>query len=242
MLHEWDEVSSTNDTAAALPAWQAVRANRQTSGRGRYRRAWASDGGGLWLSAVVPAGSPRQGWGALPLAAGLAVCEALQELGARPLRLRWPNDVLSGDRKLAGLLIDQFAPDRAVVGLGINVVNQPEAAQPDLAGAVARLADLIDPVPAMNDLAGRFLRRLRQVVGTMQEGGFAALLPRLDPWWPTGIRVEAEVEPEPTRVEGFFQGVDETGRLRIRTVDGETMELAAHQVLRMREKTGGIES
>jgi BirA family biotin operon repressor/biotin-[acetyl-CoA-carboxylase] ligase len=234
-LHEHGRLASTNDAAEGLPPWHAVRAEQQTAGRGRLRRAWVSDRGGLWLSAVVPAGSPERGWAALPLAAGLAVCEALSAAGATGLRIRWPNDILAGRRKLAGLLVDQFSPDCAVVGIGINVDNHPEAEEAALAGATVTLRELAPRAPAAADLAFPLLRRLREVVEILLESGFAALAPRLAPWWQTGIQLE--VERADARWTGTFLGVDGMGRLEVRTPDGATWNLGAHEVLRVRETT-----
>ncbi len=236
-LHEHALVASTNDTAAALTPWEAVRAERQTAGRGRYQRAWASDAGGLWLSAVVPTGPPEAGWAALPLAAGLAVCEALQALRPGPLRLRWPNDVMVGQRKLAGLLIDQFRPGAAVVGIGVNVANRPASVDPGLAGTAVRLADLVAEVPELSALAAQVLDRLRGVVEVMRTAGFAGLLPRVNAWWQTGVQVE--IETAGGRANGAFLGVDSSGRLRVGTPAGTVQELAAHQVVRMRELPSG---
>ncbi len=166
-LHEFAEVTSTNLIAAKLPAWHAVRADTQTAGRGRFQRSWVSDLGGLWLSAVVPVETNSSAWRILPLATGVAVCDALRECGVKQLRLRWPNDVLVGDRKLAGLLIDQFQSGLAVVGIGINVRNRPESRNPALGGHVVRLADLISPTPSVDDLAHRVLTNLRDVWGEL---------------------------------------------------------------------------
>jgi biotin-(acetyl-CoA carboxylase) ligase len=76
--------------------------------------------------------------------------------------MRWPNDVLVNDRKLAGLLIDHFAPGLAVIGIGINVRNQPEALDPGLKNQTARLVDLL-PNKA-NPLAGAQASRRRSSV------------------------------------------------------------------------------
>lgn len=141
-LHEFQEVTSTNLVAAGLTPWSAVRADSQTAGRGRFQRAWVSDRGGLWLSAVLPLEGLADGH-ALPLAVGLAVCDVLDAAGVRGLRMRWPNDILVENRKLAGLLIDQFRPGFAVAGIGINVSNDPAATDPTLAGKVITLRDLL---------------------------------------------------------------------------------------------------
>ena len=139
-VHEVPVTASTNLAAATLPVWEAMRADRQTAGRGRFQRGWVSDEGGLWLSAVVPAGADAA---ALPLAVGLAVCDSLRSLGLKRFRVRWPNDILVDDRKLAGLLVERFHPVAAVAGIGINVLNHPENCDPELKNQTVRLADLI---------------------------------------------------------------------------------------------------
>src|SRR5438874_11399662 len=107
-MHDYAVVSSTNLVAASLPAWHAVRAETQPAGRGRFQRRWVSDLGGLWLSAVVPVPAKSASSGLLPLLAGLAVAEALVRIGVAEIRMRWPNDLLVGQGKLGGLLLDQF--------------------------------------------------------------------------------------------------------------------------------------
>ena len=146
-LHEWDEVSSTNLAAAALPPWSAVRAEVQRAGRGRQGRPWVSDRGGLWFSAVLPTPGNTAPWALLPLAAGWAVLSAVRELGLSTARLRWPNDILVDRRKLAGILVDKFSSDAAVVGIGLNVFNHPAAADPALVDQAICLADLLPAPP-----------------------------------------------------------------------------------------------
>ena len=131
-LHEADALGSTNDYARNLPPWHSVRARRQTEARGRHGRRWSSDEGGLWTSIVLPLDPPDRGWSAFPLAAGLAVVSTLRGLGLMQARLRWPNDVLIGPKKICGILMEKFAADRVVVGLGLNVTNDPAADNPEL--------------------------------------------------------------------------------------------------------------
>lgn len=134
---ERDVVASTNDEARALaeagdPGPAAVVARRQTAGRGRLGRAWVSEPGGLYLSALLRPGLPPARAGLLPLAAGVAVAATVERFGLRP-SLRWPNDVFHGGRKLAGVLCEaRFRPDGqglawAVVGVGLNVRQSPQS-------------------------------------------------------------------------------------------------------------------
>lgn len=215
-VHEYQVVTSTNLVAASLPIWSAVRADSQTAGRGRFQRTWVSDVGGLWLSAVLPSGRGPE-WRALPLVVGLAVCHTLREFGADGLRMRWPNDVLAGHRKLAGLLLDQFAPGATVAGIGINVRNDPVTADQNLAGRVVRLADLLPEAPPLPELTRALLVSLRDAVGQVCAGGLRPLLSQINGLWGPPREVEVELGgPKPVR-RGRFAGVDEQGRLLLGT-------------------------
>src|SRR5690242_14315739 len=106
---ELDTVGSTQDelralAAAGAPAFTSVRAEEQTAGRGRRGRRWTAPHGSSLLCSILlrPVGRP-EGLGALSLVGGIAVCQAVATCGVEP-RLRWPNDVLVGGRKLAGVL------------------------------------------------------------------------------------------------------------------------------------------
>ena len=232
-LHEYAEVTSTNLIAAKLPAWHAVRADTQTAGRGRFQRNWVSNAGGLWLSAVVPVETNSAAWRMLPLATGLAVCDALRARGVKELRLRWPNDVLVGDRKLAGLLIDQFQAGLAVVGIGINVGNRPEICDPALEGLAVRLADLISPVPSVSDLAQFVLAALRDIWSQVLDMGPGSVLPRVNALWDLPRRVQLDLDGDV--VEGEFAGVDAGGRLRLRLPDDVNQFFEPQEVKLLRD-------
>ena len=234
-IHEYPVVESSNLVAARLPAWSAVRAGVQTGGRGRFQRRWVSDEGGMWLSAVLPIGLTAGPWRALPLAVGLAVCETLERLGVKHLRMRWPNDILVADRKLAGLLIDQFVPGLAVAGIGINVRNQPEGCEASLRNQTARLADLVPAPPLPSELAALVLPSLRNVVEEMQAGGFGKLLSRVNCLWGKPRRVELDLDGEMR--QGLFTGVDEEGRLLLSDQTGSPAPYAPQQVRHLTEIT-----
>lgn len=232
-LREYAEVTSTNLVAANLTAWNAVRADTQTAGRGRFQRSWVSDAGGLWLSAVLPVERNSPNGRALPLAAGVAICEALRVTGGRQLRLRWPNDVLVQNRKLAGLLIDQFKPGLAVAGIGINVFNRPEDRDARLAGQVARLSELILPVPTLLELTLKVLASLKAVWTQLETSGPEALLPRVNALWEIPRTVELDLDG--TAERGEFTGVDAGGRLHLRVADGTPRVFEPHEVRLLRD-------
>jgi BirA family transcriptional regulator, biotin operon repressor / biotin---[acetyl-CoA-carboxylase] ligase len=126
-----DETRSTNADlarrarAGAEPGLVLV-AEHQTGGRGRLDRAWTSPArSGLTLSLLVhPAGLSAERWPWVPLLAGVAVAEAVHRVAEVEASVKWPNDVLVGDRKLAGILSERIETDGAslaLVGIGLNV-------------------------------------------------------------------------------------------------------------------------
>jgi BirA family biotin operon repressor/biotin-[acetyl-CoA-carboxylase] ligase len=210
-------VPSTNPLAGRLPAWHAVRAETQTAGRGRTGRHWVSDTGGLWLSAVLPCPGPLARWTILPLAAGYAVLTALTELGVSDLRLRWPNDLMTGRRKLAGLLVERFTDTTAVVGLGLNIFNQPAAADPSLTTPTARLADLVPGDYTVDDIAGHMLRALARTHTALLADGFGPIAAALNRTWSEPRLVAVTLNGDRPPFTGHFQGIDDAGRLRLVT-------------------------
>jgi BirA family biotin operon repressor/biotin-[acetyl-CoA-carboxylase] ligase len=147
--------------------------------------------------------------------------------------MRWPNDVLIGDRKLAGLLLDQFAPALCVVGIGINVLNQPEVLDASLNNQTARLADLIPAQPELSELMALVLRNLRRVVQDLECAGFESLIPRVNQLWLTPRRVELDLDGALHR--GVFTGVDREGHLMLLDDKASSRTYAAYQVRHLQE-------
>ena len=235
VLDVLDEVASTNPLAGRLPAWHALRARIQTEGRGRTGRHWVSNEGGLWLSAVLPCPGPRDRWAILPLAAGHAVITALAELGVSDLRLRWPNDIMTGSRKLAGILVERFADDTAVVGLGLNIFNRPESAEPSLSAQTARLADLVPGDYSIDEIAGRILRSLARIHASIVEHDFAPVAEELNRTWAEPRLVAVTLNGDRLPFTGHFQGIDAQGRLRLATASDGVRLYDATEVALLRE-------
>lgn len=231
---------STNDDAwdalASLGDGVAVVALEQTRGRGRAGRNWQQvPGAGLALSVALHLGCDVRQAGAIPLAAGLAVVRAAHALGVPAARLKWPNDVLVGGAKLAGVLCEvRRAPgggEAVVIGVGLNVRHSsadfPEELRPNavslaLAGAPAGVG--------LEEAAAAVLNALEPLWDELQEGDRTAVLAEWTRWganWGQWVQVRTPAGP----VEGIAQRLDDDGGLVLRCADGtETVVLAGDLV------------
>lgn len=231
-LHECASIASTNDHARHLGPWNAIRADAQTAGRGRHGRKWESGPGGLWISAVLPLAPPDRHWQAFPLVAGLAVVSMLRGFGLREARLRWPNDVMIGPCKICGILMERFANDRVVVGLGLNIANRPATADPVLASIATSLAEELPAPPPAADICEELLIALRALHGRVAEDGFASLVDEINHHW--GGTHDVEIRLSGEMIRGRFLGIDSRGDLLVAT-EGRTLTFSAPHVNLLRE-------
>ncbi len=240
---EWHErVGSTNTLAAdaaarGAPEIHAVLTDEQTAGRGRRGRQWnAPPGTSLLLSLLVrpPAGTPALGL--LPLVAGLSLAEAAER--AYPglaCALKWPNDLLAGARKAAGILVEALGGGACVVGMGVNVdwrgVERPEelrAVATSLAEALPDPTAEVDRWALLAALADAFAARYGE-----WRRDTAAFLPAYRERCATlgaPVRVDADGEV----LQGRATAVADDGALELRTTDGRTLRLLAGDVAHVR--------
>ena len=227
---------STNDDARALAAGGApegtvVLASRQTSGRGRLGRDWESPEGGVYLSAVLrPAVTPAA-VSSLALAVALGAAHGLETLGFAPC-LKWPNDVLLGEDKVAGILLEMTAEtdrvDRVVAGVGLNVRRPARHA---FEGA----AYLSDGEPGVRApaVAAAVLDGIAAVYASWCADGFAALR---DPYAArfalAGRAVSVRDLQGTVRAQGVAVGVDDGGRLLVEERGQVTAVTAGEVTLR----------
>ena len=149
-LRVFASTRSTNADVAAeakagAPEGLVILAEQQTGGRGRLDRSWSSPpGAGLTFSVLLRPSRPAPSWGWLPLLAGVAVTAALREHAGVQAGLKWPNDVLVGGRKCAGILAE-VAGEAVVLGVGLNVTTTdaelPDERATSLALAAATTTD-----------------------------------------------------------------------------------------------------
>ncbi len=238
MAH-YRQVGSTQVVARGLPVWSAVVAAEQTAGRGQAARTFASDPGGLYLTAVLPyAGDPLATRG-FALAVGWALREKLRGVGVEGLRLRWPNDLMVGARKVGGILVEQGGPDTLLVGVGLNVSNRPWRVEPALEAIAGRLADAVPggalPEPAA--LASLVLQAVRTAHEAFRLRRLAGFVATLNQCWgpPREVEIEAAAGVRPIVSWGVFRGIDENGSILLESPAGTIQPVQAHHVGRLIE-------
>ena len=209
-----ERTGSTNadlltDSGAIEGDW--LVALSQDAGKGRQGREWVSEIGNFFGSTLVTLRSGDPAPASLSLAAGLALIEAVDLVAPeQPLMLKWPNDLLLGTAKLAGILLERSG-DRIVAGFGVNLATAPKLEGRE----AASLAGSILPQAFAPLLAGSFARML-DLWRTSEPEAFArAWLARAHP---VGTPLTIHSAPAQT-VAGTFDGIETDGALRLRVED-----------------------
>lgn len=238
-------IESTNSALlqAPTPAHGAavLLAERQTGGRGRRGRVWASPlAANLYLSIARGFAGGLARLGGLSLVAGIAAVEALHTLGVTAARLKWPNDIVIDDdaglRKLGGLLVEgggeYGGPVRAVVGLGLNV-RMPEAAGARIDQPWVDLAALLSTLPLRDAITVALLTALLPALDAFDHDGLAPFLPRyaaLDALAGREIIVHDGELDRDIGITATALGLAPDGALRVRLTDGATRHIHAGDV------------
>jgi len=179
-LRHYPVLESTNQHAKQLVMTTAfsrsqfdhmvIMADQQTAGRGQYQRSWQSPLGGLYMTAVM-ADIPTRLRGVLALLVGCAVAQALDQLAAPSIQIRWPNDLTFLQRKVGGILCEGIALGTdwiTLIGIGINV-NQPlEALDGQLQTRATTLRHIDGKVRNVTHVAGAILQRLDELIDETQ--------------------------------------------------------------------------
>jgi BirA family transcriptional regulator, biotin operon repressor / biotin---[acetyl-CoA-carboxylase] ligase len=240
-IEYFDGVTSTNDVARerareGAAQFTVILAGDQSAGRGRQGREWISPPGNLFLSVLLRPADRFADAGLIPLAAGVAVSEALEAFGVRA-RLKWPNDLVVAEKKIGGLLAEASSVgagvDSVVLGVGVNLSLDPAAAPAALRDLVTSVKAESGRVVAPEEAAAETLARVSVWYDALAREGAAAVLAawraRSVPWWGRPV----EVRSGQRLVRGVARGVDERGALildleggtRAALLSGEAREL-----------------
>ncbi len=206
------------------PVW--ITALRQTAGRGRRGRAWASPEGALAATLLLKPEEPPETAALRSFVAAVALAEAFQAVGVEPraISLKWPNDVLLYDCKAAGILLESAGQagrlDHLAIGIGINLASAPDLAAVE-AGATLpiSLAEVLGRKLDRDDMLLALARAYAAREAEFRAEGFAPIRER---WLSQAARLGEPIRARTARetFHGTFDTVDGTGHLLLRCSDG----------------------
>lgn len=210
-------VESTGSTNADLLARSGhgvvLVAREQTAGRGRLDRQWVSaPGDGLTFSVRLQVPSVVSAWGWVPLMAGLATADALRATGARGIAVKWPNDVVGGPGKLAGILAQRDG-DAVVIGIGVNLAFAGERPDPNSV-SVAELGGSPDAdavLAGVIENLSRWWERFVAAGGDARRSGLAAAYSQEC----VSVGVDVHVTGVDRTWTGHAEGIDDLGQLMV---------------------------
>lgn len=242
-VHVVEESPSTNAELArraqeGAPAGSVLVADHQTAGRGRLGRSWVTPPGSALTFSVLldPGRVPLRRWPWLPLVAGIAVAEGVRRVAGVDCELKWPNDVLVADRKLAGILAERVEGPSgalAVVGVGLNVsMAAEELPVPTATSLALEAATTTDRSVVLREVLRTFEALFVQWcadAGDPALGLHAAYVRRCAT---VGREVRVDL-PDGEQLTGTAAGVDADGRLEVRTASG-ARTLGAGDVVHVR--------
>lgn len=230
-----DECASTSDVVAALADNGAahglvVIAETQTAGRGRHGKRWHSPRGGLWLSILIKARELPQLVGALPLVGALGVAKALVQGWGVNARVRWPNDVLVGSRKIAGTLVESKSKGNqlayAILGMGVNV-NVETSRIDSIKAASISMSDILGGLVNREGLLCAILSDTEHVYQSLCSADDQAVMRQLGDF-DCSRRQPVKVRMVEREIVGIFDGYEGLDRVRIETRHGfESIDTAA---------------
>ena len=232
-LSVFNKLDSTNNEAlrrvsSSDESGEVILAYRQTMGKGRAGREWVSCYGNLMMTATI-AIEERQRMSDLAFVGAVAVTEAVNELLPQESRaeIKWPNDLMVGNRKLGGLLIEVSSrPLIAALGIGLNLENAPKSDNFE-AACLSDFGVSIKPI--------KMSKLIAQKLGIwIEQWNLIGLSPVINQWkaWGKGIGEIIKVRiAEKTIVEGKFIDIDKEGRMLLELSNGRSMTISAGDVL-----------
>ncbi len=214
------EMDSTNTVAKQLPDDESVHgfivlADHQTAGRGQYQRTWSSAPAQNLTFSVVLRPGRGNGISMMKQVAALAVADTLHDAGLSDVAIKWPNDVLIGKRKVAGILVEAVFKgstlDRVIIGIGLNVMQTefPE----DVRYIATSVAQHLSKPPSREDLLANLMRHLHHRYAQWEKHDHALKeaiqehIIGIGSW--CHIRINNIPQPEPVKPVG----VDDEGHL-----------------------------
>ena len=234
IIETYETIGSTQDVVKGFaeighPEGKVVQARQQSGGRGRHGRPWVSEKGNLYLSVLLRPACLAQHIGQLAILVAVALGDTIRPCLKNPkaLILKWPNDVMLGDQKCAGILIETAlseggAIEYAIVGAGVNIAAAPLGIGAAINAHSAKSVDV-------DRFRDEFLKNLNEIYVLWSREGFSEVKQRwLGMAHKKGTNLRVKVGPQ---IEtGLFYSIDDEGNLLLHDKDLRQKKVTAGEV------------
>jgi BirA family biotin operon repressor/biotin-[acetyl-CoA-carboxylase] ligase len=238
-IHYFKEVDSTNDVAKYLAEEGAIEgtivvAEIQNRGKGRRGKTWISPPGGVWMSIILRPDIPPFNAPQLTLVTGVAVAETLKKECELDVGIKWPNDILIGNKKVCGILTEVNASiekvNYVVVGIGIDMNVDVPLFPPDLQKGATSLKNELNTEINGALLVQKFLLEFENIYNKFKEGKFPEIL---NEWRSLSKTIgnNVEVRTRGKTVRGEAVGINKEGILIIELEDGSLRKMISGECL-----------
>ena len=238
----YDTVGSTNDEAMnhaqmGAPEGLCIVAEGQHAGRGREGRKWHSEpGAGLYMSMVLRPKLEIRELPVLTLLTAIAVHDSVLQLSSVQPDIKWPNDILVGEKKISGILLETCDTDigtAVIVGIGVNISNK--AIPEDLRQKSTSIKELVGKEPQFSSV----LQSVTHNLAVNYQGflGNRNITDILGAWSARSSYATGKIVKVTTRIETFYgetMGLDSYGALRVKTEQGRVLSVTAGDVMAVR--------
>ena len=238
-IHYFKEVDSTNNVAKYLAEDGAeegtvVVAEVQHRGKGRRGKTWISPPGGVWMSIILRPDIPPSKAPLLTLVTGVAVAETLKDELMLDVGIKWPNDIIIGNKKVCGILTEVDASinnvNYVVVGIGIDMNVDVPVFPPDLQKGATSLKNELDTEINGALLVQKFLLRFEELYNRFNQGEFPQILKEWRLLSKT-IGNNVEVRTRGKTVRGEAVGINKDGILILELEDGSLRKMISGECL-----------
>ena len=243
-IHQYKEVDSTNNVAKELAMKGAsegtiVIAESQRSGKGRRGKKWVSPSGGVWMSIILHPDIPPSNAPQLTLATGVAVAKTLNQECRLDVGIKWPNDILIGNKKVCGILTEGSATSNGleyvVVGIGIDLNVDVDNFPPELRDGATSIKSELEKEISGVKLVQKFLENFEEIYNEFKAGKFAEILKEWRRLSKT-IGTYVEVHKKGRVVKGEAVGINRNGNLILEMGDGSLRKVISGECIHYNEK------
>jgi BirA family transcriptional regulator, biotin operon repressor / biotin---[acetyl-CoA-carboxylase] ligase len=242
-IHYYSEVDSTNEVAKRLahdgaPEGTIIIAESQRSGRGRRGKKWLSPSGGVWMTIILRPDIPPSKAPQLTLVTGVAVAETLDKECRLDVGIKWPNDILIGEKKVCGILTEASTNPKGleyvVVGVGIDLNVDVNTFPPELREGATSLKQELEKEIYSVKLVQRFLQNFENLYDDFKTGKFPEILKEWRKLSKT-IGSYVEVQKKGRVVRGEAVGITKEGVLILEMDDGSLRKVISGECIHLKD-------